>query len=393
MIVHAYYPVGETRVQREAEALVRAGFDVDVLCLRDEGERARERIDGIEVHRLPVQVDKRGLGRQFISYLRMLALASLRVAQLHRAQPFTSVQVHNLPDFLVFAAVYPKRRGARVVLDLHDLMPEFFDGRFGRQHPLLRRAVRWQERVSCHFADRVITVSDHWRQALIDRGVPSRKVDVVMNVADARLFTPGGAGQRPAPANRLRLLYHGTITRRYGLDLALRAVAIARDEVPGIHLTIVGKGDDVPALTALRTTLGLDLVVDIRDEFLPVEVLPDLIASADAGIVPYRDDVFTDGLLPTKLMEYAEMHLPSIAARTTAIDGYFADSFVEFFEPGDVGGLARIIVELARNPARREALARGAERFTERYNWADVSDRYVELVVRLDRSPLPATSV
>jgi glycosyltransferase involved in cell wall biosynthesis len=231
-------------------------------------------------------------------------------------------------------------------------------------------------------------VSDHWRQALIDRGVPSAKIAVVMNVADEGVFR--GDARPDGPVDGFRLLYHGTITRRYGLDLALRAVAIARDEVPGLCLTIVGKGDDVPALMTLRSSLGLERMVDIRDEFLPIEALPDLIASADVGIVPYRDDVFTDGLLPTKLMEYAEMRLPSIAARTTAIDHYFAGSFVAFFEPGDVEGLARRIVELAHAPARREALARGADRFTRRYNWADVSDAYVDLVARLDRLPLPA---
>ena len=52
MVVHAYYPLAETRVQREAEALVRAGYEVDVVCLRDAGERERERYRGVEIHRL-----------------------------------------------------------------------------------------------------------------------------------------------------------------------------------------------------------------------------------------------------------------------------------------------------------------------------------------------------
>ena len=41
MIVHAYYPVGETRVQREALALIDAGYAVDVICLREQGEAPR----------------------------------------------------------------------------------------------------------------------------------------------------------------------------------------------------------------------------------------------------------------------------------------------------------------------------------------------------------------
>ena len=54
MVVHAYYPVGETRVEREALALVDRGYQVDVICLRAKGEPAQETIDGINVFRLPV---------------------------------------------------------------------------------------------------------------------------------------------------------------------------------------------------------------------------------------------------------------------------------------------------------------------------------------------------
>ena len=69
MVVHAYYPLGETRVQREAERLVRAGYAVDVICLRDSDERPRESHRGVEIHRLAVRLDKRSLGRQFVSYV------------------------------------------------------------------------------------------------------------------------------------------------------------------------------------------------------------------------------------------------------------------------------------------------------------------------------------
>ncbi len=74
--------------------------------------------------------------------------------------------MHNLPDFLVFSALPTKLRGVPVILDLHDLMPEFFAGRFGsgRAAAWIGRLVRLQERVSCRFADHVITVSEHWRR-------------------------------------------------------------------------------------------------------------------------------------------------------------------------------------------------------------------------------------
>jgi glycosyltransferase involved in cell wall biosynthesis len=386
MVVHAYYPLAETRVQREAETLVRAGFDVDVICLRDEGERPRDRWGGVAIHRLRARVDKRGLAAQLLSYLRFLVLATCRLTRLHLRRPYQTIQVHNLPDFLVFCAVVPKLQGVPVILDLHDLMPEFFAGRFGPDRPVIAQIVRWQERLACRFADHVITVSEHWRQALVARGVPAARCSVVMNLADERIFHPpartGRSRSRPSGA-AFRLLYHGTVTHRYGLDLAVRAVARLRDDIPGIRLTILGQGDQMPELVDLVRTLRLDGHVDLQDRLLPAEALPEVIAAADLGIVPYRDDVFTDGLVPTKLLEYAAMALPCVAARTTAIESTLGDSVAAYSAPGDVEALTRTIRELWQDPAAAERLAAGSRRFTRRHNWTQEGRDYAALVAGL----------
>jgi glycosyltransferase involved in cell wall biosynthesis len=385
MVVHAYYPLAETRVQREAEALVRAGFDVDVICLRNKGERPRDRWGGVEVHRLRARVDKRGLAAQLLSYLRFLVLATCRLTRLHLRRPYQTVQVHNLPDFLVFCALVPKLQGVPVILDLHDLMPEFFAGRFGQDRTALAGLIRWQEGLACRFADHVITVSEHWRRVLVDRGVSAARCSVVMNLADGRIFHPldrAGPSRRRYADTDFHLLYHGTVTYRYGLDLAVRAAARLRDDIPGIRLTVLGMGDQMPALVDLVRDLRIDGHVELRDELVPAEALPEVIAAADLGVVPYRDDVFTDGLVPTKLMEYAAMALPTVAARTTAIEATFADS-VAYFTPGDVEDLAHTIRELWQDPSARARLATGSRRFDERRNWAREGSDYTALVAGL----------
>ncbi len=78
MIVHAYYPLGETRVQREAEALLDAGYKVDIICIGKPIEVAYEIVDKATVYRLPVQRAKRGFGRQLVEYLRFMILAASR---------------------------------------------------------------------------------------------------------------------------------------------------------------------------------------------------------------------------------------------------------------------------------------------------------------------------
>jgi glycosyltransferase involved in cell wall biosynthesis len=382
MVVYAHYPLGETRVQREAEALLDAGFDVDVICLRGEGEAKWERHHGVEVHRVPLALEKRSLARQLLGYLRFFALATARLTALDRRRSYDSVQVHNLPDFLVFCAIVPKRRGAAVILDLHDLMPEFFAGRFGSgRHRSIAWLVRAQERVACRFADHVITVSDHWRDALIARGVRPESCSVVMNVADERVFAPRAAA--PPADGTFRLVYHGTVAHRYGLDLTLHAVAALRDSIPGLSLTIIGRGEQMATLFDLRRSLGLQEQVVLRNELIPIEEIPAVLATAHVGVVPYRDDVFTDGLLPTKLMEYAAFGLPCIAARTTAVDRYFRDTMVEFFAPDDTQDLARCVRRLHADPRRLRELASGSENFTQRYSWRRIGAEYVKLVTDL----------
>jgi glycosyltransferase involved in cell wall biosynthesis len=396
MVVFAPYPLGETRVQREAEALVKRGYQVDVICVCLPGEIAQGHHKGVQIfrehYRFLSRLAKRGsLIEKFLKYIGFFITAAWRLSKLHLHKPYGSVQVHNLPDFLVFCAILPKLMGVPVILDLHDLMPEFYAGRFRQNKPGVLGFFRWQERMACRFADHVITVSDHWREALIGRGVPEAKCSVVMNVADESIFHPGQVSDAQHPQiNGFRLIYHGSLHARYGLDQAIQAVDQVRGEIPGIHLTIVGQGEHLPRLVELVDELGLKQHVTLDGLHL-AEELPGIIRSCHLGVVPYQNDVFTDGLLPTKLMEYAAVGIPAIASRTTAIQAYFADTMVEFFEPGNVDDLARCIRALSSHPERLAELTLGCQRFNQRYNWTSISAEYVGLVERLraNREGLP----
>ncbi|MGQ0607068.1 MAG: glycosyltransferase family 4 protein [Chloroflexota bacterium] len=381
MIVDNNYP--DIRVEREARALVRRGHTVDVICLRREGEPKRASIDGVVVHRVPVHRQRgMGLRSQAFEYVVFGTWAFALVSVLHLRRRFDVVQVHNVPDFLVFAALVPKLTGARVLLDLHDLMPEFFASRFGgRTVGLPMRLVRWQERISTAFADRVLTVTELWRRVLVERGLAPDKVDVVMNMPDDELFRRREPRVRRAP-DRITVIYHGTLTYRYGVDQLVRAMAALRDRLR-VHLIIHGRGELVPDLEALVAELGIADRVRMSTEMLPTAALPELIAHADIGVVPNRNDVFTDGILPTKLMEYAALGIPAVVARSTATTAYFDDTMVRYVAPDDVAALADAIEELALDPDLRLALARSAQSFTDHHDWSREAERYVDIVEQM----------
>ena len=380
MVIDNGWP--DTRVEREAKAILQRGYRVDVICVGERGEPSREVSNGMTIYRLPL-TRRRGMGAavQLLEYLTFLLVAAVKLFLLDLRRRYDVVHVHNVPDFLVFAAIVPKLRGARVILDIHDLMPEFFASRFGDAgSSRLRGLVRLQERLATGFADHVITVTDQWRQRLVDRGIRPEKVSVVMNLPDDEIFRPASSAR--ASGEPFTLLYHGTLTHRYGIDLLIEAVARARAEVP-LRLIIHGTGETLPLLKQQAAPLVADGTIRFSTQVLETRELPRLIEAADAGVVPNRLDGFTDGILPTKLLEYVAVGVPAIVARTSATAHYFDDTMVRFFTPGNVDELAAAIVELAHEPDLGRHRALRAMAFTEQHPWRATADAYASLVDQL----------
>jgi len=386
MIVHAYYPIGETRVEREALALVEAGFEVDVLSLSHREDPKFETVEGVNVYRLPVTRNKHGgMVSQLFEYLRFFFLVFFKLVVLYPRRKYRTIQAHNLPDFLIFSAIIPKLFGTRLILDIHDLMPEFFAMKTNKpMNSFLVRLVIIQEQLSCWFANHVVTVTDLWRVRLINRGVQASKVGVVMNVADDRHFYPRSTGSENGRSkDQFRLIYHGTFKEHYGMKELIQAIGMAREQVPGLHLTLQGAGEYYGEMTRLVEELGLQNQVTINNFALPVYDLPALINQADMGVVPNRNDLFSGDLLPTKMLEYIALGKPVIAAKTRVISHYFDDSIVQFFQPEDPASLSERIVYAYQHWDEILEQKNNFHQFTDRYNWEVVSGKYVELVSNL----------
>jgi glycosyltransferase involved in cell wall biosynthesis len=374
--------MSDSRVRREAEALVERGDTVDCICL---SEKKFNSLGGVRLL-YPSAHKYRGNNRPrlLMRYVQFFCYAFLKISFEHLRNPYDVVQVHTMPDFLIYTAVIPKLLGARLVLDIHDLMPELYVAKYGpTRSKWMVSLITWIERRSVAFADRAIAVHKPHLDVLVKHGNPPEKFSMLLNVPDHRIFNR----RVPAPSKTssggpFTLLYHGTMPKRAGLDIALRAVARARNDIPGIRFQIVGRGEAVNELLELSKELDVTDCLSWRPS-VPVEDLPEIILGATVGVVPYRSDAFTQYVLPTKLMEYVAMGLPAIVSRLPSVEAYFDSRMVAYFEPGDEVGLAEQIVRLYRAPELAGQYVEHAARFTETYNWPQQRQIYYRLMDEL----------
>jgi glycosyltransferase involved in cell wall biosynthesis len=374
----------DPRVKREAEALVEAGHRVVFLAKRQPGEPNRETIAGVDVVKtMGLQNARTSIAVYMLDYSIFFLMITLHL--FRHPLRYELIHVNNMPDFLVLATWLPKLLGRPVIHDVHDLMPELYVDKFGSgKMRWMVGALRLQERWAAKFATAVLTVEERLKDILCSRGVARWKIHVLMNLPDDRIFAPR---TRPAVKEHdapFVLVYHGTLAWRLGLDLAIEAVANARQAIPRMELRIIGGGEERRRLIDLRDRLGLETVVTFSEGYVPVEDIPKLITDADVGLVPLRIGGGTDIMLPTKLLEYVSAGIPCIVPKTTTIARYFDSDMVQFFEAENVDSLSRAIIELYRNPARRAAIAtRATERFGKTYSWSQHKLVYTSLVSRL----------
>ncbi|HKQ38077.1 MAG TPA: glycosyltransferase, partial [Verrucomicrobiae bacterium] len=247
----------DIRVRRKAEALVAAGYSVDAIALRPPGSTQKEyTLNGVRVYTISLGKMRGSLGRYAFEYGAFLILAFLKLVRLMGKRRYAMVDVNTLPDFLVFAACYARWRGARVVLDMHEITPEFFMSKYrvGERHWLVRLST-WLERLSFRYPDHVLTINEPIQRLLESRGLDREKSTIIMNAADEAIFD-----RRTEPAektNAFVMMYHGTLTKLYGLDIAIEALHLASNEIPQAELWILGSGSEKAALQALSEKLGV----------------------------------------------------------------------------------------------------------------------------------------
>lgn len=385
MIVFAYYPA-DPRPRREAEALVKTGSTVDMICLRGPQEKAREVVNGVTVYRLPLRRKRGGKLRYLWQYSYFIFLAFWLVTTLHIRKRYDIVHAHNMPDILVFSLSVPRLSGARVILDLHDPMPEVFIAKYGLapSHAAIRILCAL-EKVSIRFAHLILTPNKAFRDLFVARGCPSGKIHIIMNSPDTSVFRPEVAvcgRETPRRHNGFAMMYHGTIVERHGLDTAVRAIAKIKNAIPDLVFHVYGDGEFATSFLALVDELDLNKSVQYHG-LVPLEDIAEAIRHIDLGIIPNKLSPFTQINMPTRIFEYLCMGKPVVAPRTKGIRDYFDSSELAFFEPGDADDLAGVILDIYRDPEKRLRMLERGIAVYRKHSWELEAAHLTSLTKRL----------
>jgi glycosyltransferase involved in cell wall biosynthesis len=392
MVMFSYYP-GDPRPRRAAETLVAKGMKVDLICLAEDKDARRELRNGINILRIPIRRRRGSMFTYVYQYSTFLLAATVAIALRSMARKYDVIYIHNMPDFLVVSAALPKLFGAKVILDIHDPMPELMTTIFGFQSDSFPvRLLKWVERRSIALADSVVTVNRACARLFASRSCSAAKVNVVMNSPNEEIFQfqpthANRALETGTPDRPFVIMYHGSLVERNGLDLAIDALARVRHCIANTKLRIYGAGG--PFLERVMNsakTMGLGEAVEYHGP-KSLEQIVAAIAESDVGIIPNRQSVFTELNTPTRIFEYLALGKPVIAPRASGICDYFQQGSLVFFELGNATDLADQIIYVYSHPDEVTEIVRRGQQIYQQHKWSSERLQLTSLVEHLVPTP------
>jgi glycosyltransferase involved in cell wall biosynthesis len=342
----------EAYLQRIGAQLAASGVAVTLRTARYPGALRRSVVDGVQI--------SRGGGRHSVYILAGIAMVFARIGlgPLRRVRPDVVIDTQNGLPFLSRLAF-----GRRVVVLVHHCHRE--------QWPVAGRVLSrfgWfvESRLSpwIHRGNQYVTVSLPSALDLAELGVDLDRIAVVRNGVDEAPPDTLTAGRSDTPrvAVLSRLVPHKQI------EDALDAVAQLRDDIPGLHLDIVGDGWWRQPLVDHAAALGIGDLVTFHGHVDDV-TKHHVVHQAWVHLLPSRKEGW--GLA---VVEAAQHGVPTIGYRSS---GGLNDSIVDGVTGvlvDDQPELVRRLAELLCDPVLREQLGRKAQLRSDDFSWQQSAD-------------------
>ncbi len=292
------------------------------------------------------------------------------------------VHIHNMPDFLVFSALFFKIKRIPVILDIHDLTPELFKEKWSeKKYRLFKFVLEFVEQLSCRFADHILTVTPECVNLLVSRGTAVKKITLIMNSADEKEFIYNEERFSRNGSDKFKFIYHGTIAKRFGLHYFINALPGIINDFENVEFHLVGslKNEYSTELLNLVDKLGLKDKVQFLNP-VPYSELNGMLKKYEMGVVTYEPTEYMNLAMPTKAAEYALTGLPFIITNLVSVKSIFRNESVCYVDPENSMNIAQSVKKIIGSTQLRIEMSRKAYEDMLKISWCVMRKRYLELI-------------
>ncbi|MHB8388431.1 MAG: glycosyltransferase family 4 protein [Acidobacteriaceae bacterium] len=370
----------DRRVWQEATTLVSAGYQVTVICPKGNGYlKKKEVVDGVHIYRHSLPVEASGAIGYALEYSAALIWEFALALRVALGRGFDVIHACNPPDTIFIIGRFFKLFGKKFLFDHHDINPELYETKFNRRDFFYRLMIKL-ERLTFRTADVSIATNESYRRIAIERGgMPPDRVFVVRSGPDLRRL------QRLAPVEHLKngrhylVGYVGVMGRQEGIDLLLDAVrhivySLGRTD---IQFGLVGGGTELENMREYAGRIGVTEYVTFTGR-VPDQQLLEMLNTADVCVNPDIANPMNDKSTMNKIMEYMALGKPIVQFDLT--EGRVSAGPASLYAaPNDALDLARKLVDLLDDPARRQDMGNlGRRRIEEQLEWKYEAPKLLE---------------
>jgi len=377
-LVQEYYPK-DPRVRKYVDLLLSNGYRVDVISLKKNGFKSYENSDNLEIYRIGIPKKRSSLLRYFIEYAYFFISSLYLISVLYLKKRYSIIHVNNLPDFLVFSTIIPKLLGSKIILDMHEVAPEFFQMKYNKNEDfLLIKLLKVIEKYSLQYCDFAITINKAITKLLTKRSISNRKIDIIMNVPDKRINKIMDFNKYDKHFN---IVYHGTISDLYSLQNSILSISLLKEEIPLIRFHIYGEGPSENKLKKLVEERELSDNVHFHG-YIDNRYICDELKKMNVGMLPLERNVFIDLSFSNKLTEYIAQGLPVIISEIPSIMDYFSSNSL-FYCKTNPEEIKKQILRIYHNNDLVKDKIRNSQKEYKKIDWNIMSKKYLSIISKL----------
>lgn len=386
MVLDEEFPPDD-RVYKEAQSLIKEEFDVAIACYTFSDRPDFEEMDGIRIFRKKISKFIYKSSVATLTFPVYFNWWKKHLQEIFQTNTFDIIHIHDLP--LTKVGVHFKQKyNLKLVVDLHENWPALLE-KAVHTNTFLGKTLspislwRKYERDILKKADLIVTVVDEMKERIKSLGIQNDIV-VLENTIDLKRFG-SISSEKYSKKENFNLIFAGGLNVERGLQYVIKGIKIAKQNIPNLKLTIIGKGSYKVVLESLVKKNQVENQVEFLG-WQPLDKVLKLTSQADVSLIPHLKWEQTDCSSPNKIFQCMLVGVPLLVSNCNSLVRLVKTTKSGLFYPfDDYQKFADLLLYLYQHPEERKQMGEnGTKAVLTKYNWdntvKDFLDRYKKLL-------------